>query len=323
MPIMQPPGAFRAAFWLIAALLVTGCGAPLQIDHLLKSPDAIGPPVELSAVPFFPQEDFQCGPAALATVLNWSGAAVTPEALAPRVYLPERQGSLQVELLAATRRAGRIPYLIQPKLETLLAEVRAGNPVLVLQNLGLSWYTKWHYAVVVGYDLRQDVVILRSGRERRHLVPFKLFERTWRRSDYWAMVALLPDRLPASAEEMPYLRAVAGLERLQRWQEVKVAYTSALTRWPDSAAARMGLGNSLYAMKDLSGAEQAYRQVTLANPTLAPAFNNLAQVLAEQGRLQEAEQAARRAVSLGGPLLASHEETLQQILVLQSRENQN
>ncbi len=296
---------------------------PLQIDHLRKSPDVIGPPVELTAVPFFPQEDFQCGPAALATVLNWSGVSVTPEALAPQVYLPERQGSLQVELLAATRRAGRIPYLIQPRLETLLAEVRAGNPVLVLQNLGLSWYTKWHYAVVVGFDLSQDLVILRSGRERRHVVPFKLFERTWRRGDYWAMVALPSDRLPASAEEIPYLRAVAGLERLQRWQEVKTAYASALVRWPDSAAARMGLGNSLYAIKDLSGAEQAYRQVTLANPALAPAFNNLAQVLAEQGRLQEAEQAARRAVSLGGPLLASYEETLQHILVLQSREKQN
>jgi len=175
----------------------------------------------------------------------------------------------------------------------------------------------------VGYDLRQDVVILRSGRERRHLVPFKLFERTWRRSDYWAMVALPPDRLPASAEEITYLQTVAGLERLQRWQEVKTAYASALARWPDSETARMGLGNSLYAMKDLSGAEQAYRHVTLANPTLAPAFNNLAQVLAEQGRLQEAEHAARRAVSLGGPLLASYEETLQQILVLQSQENQN
>ncbi len=322
MPTMQPPGAFQAAFWLIAALLVTGCGAPLQIDHLLKLPDTIGPPVELSTVPFFPQEDFQCGPAALATVLNWSGVAVAPEALAPQVYLPERQGSLQVELLAATRRAGRIPYLIQPKLETLLAEVRAGNPVLVLQNLGLSWYTKWHYAVVVGYDLRQDVVILRSGRERRHLVPFELFERTWRRSDYWAMVALPPDRLPASAEEMPYLQTVAGLERLQRWQEAKTAYTSALMRWPDSTVARMGLGNSLYAIKDLSGAEQAHRQAASANPTLAPAFNNLAQVLAEQGRLQEAEQAARRAVSLGGPLLGSYEETLQQIL-LRSQENQH
>jgi tetratricopeptide (TPR) repeat protein len=314
MPIKRPPGAIRAAFWLIVVLLVTGCGAPLQIDHLLKSPDAIGPPVELTAVPFFSQEDFQCGPAALATVLNWSGTVVTPEALAPQVYLPERQGSLQVELLAATRRVGRIPYLIQPRLETLLAEVRAGNPVLVLQNLGLSWYAKWHYAVVVGFDLRQDLVILRSGRERRHVVPFKLFERTWRRSDYWAMVALPPDRLPASAEEMPYLRAVAGLEQLQRWQEAKTAYASALTRWPGSTAAHMGLGNSLYAMKDLSGAEQAYRQVTLDAPTLAPAFNNLAQVLAEQGRLQEAEQAARRAVNLGGPLLASYEETLQQIL---------
>src|SRR3546814_2318796 len=29
--------------------------------------------VELSEVPFFPQEDYYCGPAALATVLAWGG----------------------------------------------------------------------------------------------------------------------------------------------------------------------------------------------------------------------------------------------------------
>ena len=35
-------------------------------------------------VPFFPQEDFQCGPAALATVLNyWYGKAGTAKGLTP------------------------------------------------------------------------------------------------------------------------------------------------------------------------------------------------------------------------------------------------
>ena len=43
---------------------------------------------------------------ALATVLGAAGIGRTPEQLAPQVYLPQRQGSLQVELLGASRRAG-------------------------------------------------------------------------------------------------------------------------------------------------------------------------------------------------------------------------
>ena len=307
--------------WVILLLvsLVTGCAIqPLQTNQLLKSPTAQQPAVELTAVPFFPQEEFQCGPAALATALNWSGTQLTPESLAPQVYLPERKGSLQVELLAATRRHGRVPYVIRPELETLISEVRAGHPVLVLQNLALSWYPKWHYAVVVGFDLQQDQIILRSGREQRQVLPIKLFERTWRRSDYWAITVTTPDHLPVSAEEIPYLQAVAPLERLQRWQDAKNAYSAALTRWPNSIAAHMGLGNSLYALHDVHGAEIAYRHVTQQDPNFAPAYNNLAQTLADQNHLDAAEEAARQAVSLAGPLLATYEETLQQIVAKQA-----
>lgn len=317
MTYAQPSGLR----WVVVffPLFVTSCAtSPLQTDWLLTSPAAQQPSVELAAVPFFPQQEFQCGPAALATVLNWSGVRVTPENLAPQIYLPGRQGSLQVELLAATRRHGHIPYVLRPELEILISEVKAGHPVLVLQNLGLSWYPKWHYAVVVGFSLQQDQIILRSGRERRHVMPIKLFERTWRRAGYWAITVTSPAELPGSAEEISYLQAVAPLERLQRWQDAKTAYSSALTRWPNSIAAQMGLGNSQYALHELRDAAQTYRNVVQQAPGFAPAFNNLAQVLADQNQLREAEQAARHAVNLGGPLLASYEETLQQILARQA-----
>ncbi len=294
-------------------LLVTAGCTPLHTDRILATADVFPQPVELTAVPFFPQEEYQCGPAALATVLNWTGVNVTPAELAPQVYLPERQGSLQLELIGAARRHGRIPYVLQPQLESLLAEVTSGNPVLILQNLSLSWYPKWHYAVVVGFDLKGDRLVLRSGREERHEVPFKVFERTWRRSDHWAMVVLPPDRLPFTAEEIPYTQAVAPLERLSRWPETALAYAATLKRWPKSLVARMGLGNSRYALGDVPGAEEAFRRATQDHPQAAAAFNNLAQVLADQGRLPEAQTAAKRAVELGGPQLETYRETLKQI----------
>lgn len=302
----------HACGFLLFFLIATGC-TPLHTDRILATAEGFPPPVEMTAVPFFPQEEYQCGPAALATVLNWSGLSVTPAELAPQVYIPERQGSLQLELLGAARRHGRVPYVIQPQLESLLAEVSSGNPVVILQNLSLPWYPKWHYAVVVGFDLKGDRLVLRSGIEERHEVPFKVFERTWRRSDYWAMVVLPPDRLPFTAEEIPYVQAVAPLERLSRWPETTMAYATALERWPRSLAARMGLGNSRYALGDLHGAEAAFRQATKEHPDAGAAFNNLAQALADQNRLTDARRAAQRAVDIGGPQQKIFRDTLKQI----------
>lgn len=296
---------------LLLYLLLTGCAVPLQSERL--SPSAFPDPVELTTVPFFPQEEYQCGPAALAMALDWAGKSAVPDTLAPEVYLPGRQGSLQLELIANARRHDVIPYVLKPRLHDLLAEVSAGNPVIVLQNLAFAWYPKWHYAVVVGFDLERDQLVLRSGLEARHLVPVQVFERTWRRANYWAMVVMPPERLPRTAEETPYLQAVVALERLQRWEETSAAYRAALTRWPDSLAAQLGLGNSRYALKDLTGAEQAYRTAANRHPDSGIAFNNLAQTLADQRRWREAEAAAERALALGGPHTDTYRATLAEI----------
>ncbi len=295
----------------IFTLLLAGCAAPLQSERLTAS--AFPEPIELTDVVFFAQEDYQCGPAALAMALNWAGKKITPEALSPEVYLPERRGSLQLELLANARRHGAVPYVIRTQLADLLTEVAAGDPVVVLQNLGLSWYPKWHYAVVVGFDLARDEVVLRSGLQARHIVPLALFERTWRRADYWAIVVMPPEKLPRTAEETPYLQAVVPLERLQRWNETSAAYQTALARWPDSLPAQLGLGNSRYALRDLAGAEQAYRAAVAAHPDSGVALNNLAQTLADRGQWQDAETAVQQALALGGPHVETYRATLAEI----------
>ncbi len=303
------PGVFFPVL-LLAAL--AGCATP-QTERLLATTSAHPAPVELREVPFFPQEAYQCGPAALATVLVWSGLAVTPEQLAPQVYLPEREGSLQFELLAAARRHGRVPYVLRPQLESLATEIASGHPVIVLQNLSFAFYPKWHYAVVVGYDLERAELVLRSGDRQRHVVSLSLFEHTWKRGDYWAFVALPPDQLPQTAEELPYLQSVVALEKLGRHEDAAVAYGTALKRWPKSLGARLGLGNSLYARGDRRGAERAFRDALRDHPDSGATLNNLAQVLAEQKRWREAEPFARRAVELGGPQRTAFEKTLARI----------
>ena len=293
-------------------LLLGGC-ATLDAERLEESARDLPRAVEQRDVPFHPKQAYQCGPAALATALNSTGVEVTPETLTAQVYLPARQGSLQAELLGATRRHGRIPYVLHPRLDDLLRELAAGRPVVVLQNLAFAWYPKWHYAVAVGYDLDRDEIILRSGTTRRHALALKTFERTWRRGDGWAMVTLAPGELPATGDELAYLESVVAFERLGDHGASASAYRAATERWPQSVSAWLGWGNSLYADGDKTGAAMAFRELVARHPQAAVGYNNLAQTLADMGRFDEAEAMARRAVALGGPWRAQYEQTLAEI----------
>lgn len=222
-------------------------------------------------------------------------------------------------MIAAVRRHDRIVYrLSDPK--SLSDEIAAGHPVVVLQNLGLSWYPVWHYAVVIGLDFTDGTVILHSGTTSHKRISLKTFEYTWARSDYWGLLILPPSLLPAVAAEEDYLRAVGHLERLGRWDIAAGGYQSALRRWPESLPATIGLGMCRYEQGDLKTAETIFRDATLKFPDEGVLFNNLAQVLMDQGRQSEALDAVMRAIRIGGPLKAHFENTLEEIRTIERHE---
>lgn len=277
--------------------MLAGC-APIP-PSVSELPVAAGA-IELDDTPFYPQERYQCGPAALATVLDRSGAVVSLDDIVDKVYLPGRQGSLQVELLAATRTEGRVPYVIDGNLAAIREELAAGRPVLVLQNLGVSAIPRWHYAVVVGIDADRNEVILRSGTDRRRVTATTIFLRTWRRGDYWGMVVLEPHELPANAERSRYFAAIAALEEAGRAAEAAIAWQAALGKWPRDTVALFGLGNSRLALGEYRGAEQAYRDLLQREPTAIAARNNLALALSGQGKFDAALQEIGVAIARNG-----------------------
>jgi tetratricopeptide (TPR) repeat protein len=281
---------------LLPALLVllTGCASiPPSISELPPSVRAI----ELDDTPFYPQERYQCGPAALTTVLAKSGATVSLGDIVDKVYLPGRQGSLQLELLAATRTEGRLPYLIDGNLAAVWRELESGRPVLVLQNLGVAAIPSWHYAVIVGIDAERGEVVLRSGTEERRVTPIRTYLHTWRRSGYWGMVVLEPGELPASVDRARYFEAVAALEEAGRVEDAAAAWQAALREWPGDTVALFGLANARFALQDFAAAEAAYRDLLERDSSLLAARNNLALVLAEQGKYDSAMQEIAVALS--------------------------
>jgi tetratricopeptide (TPR) repeat protein len=264
---------------LAALSLLCGCASPAKQTEALLSANArlaIAPSAyEIKSVPFIQQSAGHCGPAVMAMALEWAGKKIPLERLNSQIYTPGMNGSLQTDMLSAARRQGMIAIQIQG-LENLLKEVAAGHPVVVFENLALSWAPQWHYAIVIGYDLTQKEILMHSGPEPYQLTRMDVFERSWMLADYWGLLVLPPDQLSVTASELDHVRAAAVLESLQKYDEADTAYKKILTRWPKSLAALIGLGNIAYENHNYVASEKYLRLATQYHPDSKAAWHNLA-----------------------------------------------
>lgn len=292
---MQSRSQAGPVIWGLLFSMMLGCSAPQTRETLQTGALPVQAVVE--NVPFYPQEKYYCGPAALAMMLTWAGIPSTQDGIATQIYTPGRKGTLPIDVIAGARRNGALAVAVT-SLPDLLGEIAAGNPVMVFQNLGLDIWPKWHFAVATGYDLASENLLLHSGLDPERSYNLNAFERTWQRANYWAITVTPPDRLPAHADELAVLEAAAGLERAEQYNTAVTAYRTISVRWPRSIIARMGLGNTLYKMENFTEAAIAFLDVIRIDSSYAAAWNNLANALAQQGLHDEAIEAARKAVAL-------------------------
>lgn len=267
----------RAALLLIPSLLLSACATwrgPSADDVLAGLPAS----AELANVPFHPQTEYHCGPAALATVLEYNGVKASPDELADWVYVPERRGSLQSELLATARQRGQIAYRLPADPTAVFREVAAGRPVLVMENLGLIRVPVWHYAVMIGYSVDTREVIQHSGTEQALRQSFRHWLRSWQRAGQWAMIAVAPGELPSSDDPDGWIRALADFDQAAASGAAHQAWLATTERWPEQPMAWFGLGNSSAAIDDLAAAEAAFEKTLILAPDHGPARFNLARL---------------------------------------------
>ena len=285
--------------FLVCVFLLSGCAStPQSLQINSRLPDTLPAAMELAETPFYPQLEYQCGPAALATLLQFHNVKTTPEELASQVYIPGRKGSLQIEMVTAARRHEMLPYQIEPQLLDLFSEIASGNPVLVLQNLSFEWYPQWHYAVVIGYDTDSREIILRSGSTQRWLTPFEVFERTWQRADFWALSIVPVGEIPETAKPLPYLKTAYAFEATGHPELAYKAYQAATERWPHVAEAWMALGNMAYQKQNWRQAINAFSTASSINPELIASWNNLAYALQAYGCGVQAQTALQCGLKL-------------------------
>ena len=225
--------------WILKAglvaslLLLTACQTPPQTKALLGEPPPITNHHLINKVPFYPQQQFFCGPTTLAEVANFYDLEQSPEAIAPSTFVPGLEGSLQIEMVAASRQLGMLAYAERGTMRQLLNLLAENIPVIVLQNNSVAWLPQWHYAVAIGYDLASQEIILHTGVTQEHRLNFATFERTWQRGDYWMLVMLPPSQSSEHLAPFVYTKACQDLLDTGQNNAGVTALQSAIKQWPD------------------------------------------------------------------------------------------
>ena len=144
----------------------------------------------IAGVPFYPQEELGCGPAAVASLLTFWGQPVSLEEITQELYLEKLKGSLPIDLERAAQKRGFAVSSYPGRLEDLLLHLQKNQPVIAFLNLRWRLFPQGHFVVVTGYDGTHSMVIVHSGEHAYERMPVKTFMNAWSKTGYWNLLIL-------------------------------------------------------------------------------------------------------------------------------------
>jgi ABC-type bacteriocin/lantibiotic exporter with double-glycine peptidase domain len=186
MPALRVAGA---ALLLGGALSVWGgCAGNRAAPGASAAAGRIAPSTYvIPGVPFLPQEEETCGPSSLAMLIRYYGKDATTEELARETRTAGLRGTLITDLAAAARRRGVAAEVVDLDVTALRERVAAGQPAILLVDLGVWAWSRPHY--LLAYGVTPDGVVANSGDARGKVIPYGTLERQWAKMGNLAIVA--------------------------------------------------------------------------------------------------------------------------------------
>ncbi len=251
-----------------------------------------------------------CGAGALSAVLQHHGDPTTMDQW--QETLPKtRGGVMSIDLVLAARQKGYDARLVSGDRSLVEAEVKDGRPVIlmlqVIQTPGKG-YDFFHYIVVDGYDETRRIFRTQFGDGRARWTPIESVVPAWEKTKFATIVIRQSD--PHSGA----LRAAVRLEEEGKLALAAHSYREIIKTDPASTLAWTNLGNVEMRLGRRVAAEEAFRKALELEPDSADTLNNLAWLLYEEKRIDEAEPLARKAVAAPAPDPWMRLDTLARIL---------
>jgi tetratricopeptide (TPR) repeat protein len=252
-----------------------------------------------------------CGAGSLSAVLQHYGDPTSMkewDATLPKT----RGGVMSIDLVLAARQRGFDARLVTGDRTVIEGEVRDGHPVIlmlqVIQAPGKE-YDFFHYVVIDGYDPVQNIFRVQFGDGKARWATMKRLEPAWKPTKHAAILIRPADPTTTA------LRAAVQLEDEGKLALAAHAYREILDKNPKSIVAWTNLGNAEMRLGRNAAAEEAFRKALELEPDSADTLNNLAWLLYEEKRVEEAEPLARKAALAKAPDSWMRLDTLARILV--------
>jgi tetratricopeptide (TPR) repeat protein len=209
-----------------------------------------------------------------------------------------RGGVLTIDMLIAARSKGFDAQLVTGDRTIVERELRDGHPVIlmlkVIDTLGRQ-YDFFHYIVLDGIDSDRHLIRTQFGDQRPRWTTFERLEKAWAGGSHTAILIHPRDPIADS------LRAAVALEDKGDYAAASDEYRKILASHPDSTLAWTNLGNAEMQRGRKQESEEAFRRALTLDANSRDALNNLAWLLLQEHRLDEAESFARRAAAAKGP----------------------
>jgi tetratricopeptide (TPR) repeat protein len=238
-----------------------------------------------------------CGAGSLTAVLQRYGDKTTMEEWDSKLR-KTRGGVMSIDIVLAARQQGFDARLVTGNEALVREELIANRPLIlmlqVVDSPGKS-LDFFHYIVLDGYDPARNLYRTQFGDGKARWVKFPRIEKAWEGGAHAAVLIRPKDPLTDS------LRAAVALEEAGKLALAADAYRTLLDQHPESVVAWTNLGNTEMRLGRRPAAEEAYRKALALRSDSADALNNLAWLLYEEKRLDEAETFAKQAVASTAP----------------------
>ena len=287
-------------FAALAAFSLSGCVAPRptrDFGRILREHPGEGALIE--GVPLPPPDPSNSGTAMLSCLLDYWDLSASPAEILRWMESDGLKYSPEERLSRFAWNAGLWTHVQAGSLDAIRQRIRAGiPPVVFLQDRVLDPYSS-RRAIVIGFDDRESLVLCLESPGRATAYAYSDFMTRWRAAQEWMMTLAPPEPARWTLDANEHLSRARFHEHRGSLTNAFEDYRAARDAGFESSSLCVRIGNLHRTFGRSAQAEQSYRRALELDDHNGRAYNNLAYLLAEEGRsLDEAVALARQAMIL-------------------------
>jgi len=170
---------------LVSTSFITGCTQKESVPKFATNENNL---VIVENVPFVEQKDKFCGPAAMASLMQFYGQTIDQDEIAKEVYIPELNGALISDMENFARENGYSVESSNGNVKALKSLIDNQQPVILLVDKGKWKVSVPHYYVVYGYNDEKETILLHSGFENDQEISFHKLDNEWKKMNRLMLV---------------------------------------------------------------------------------------------------------------------------------------